>query len=246
MDEGISKMASLTDPDARTRSQSALIVRSCLQLAQESLSLMGALTGAITGAFIRAELQNRLPAMLLLNMRTIFGNSAPKPELGWNPRTFIGDMLTIFEHMSSEVRFVRAAASDSRSFKKGILRECVQFAGILDGDRVVRIGRIDTLLTKIHDESSKTVASNAQGLKEPEIPDEFLDPLTFSLMHNPVLLKTSNTIMDASTIKAHLLNDPHDPFNRKPLDQANDLESVIDLKRRIEEWKIKAGYLNDT
>ena len=57
-----------------------------------------------------------------------------------------------------------------------------------------------------------------------EIPDEFLDPLMFTLMEDPVILPSSRVSIDRSTIKAHLLSDSTDPFNRVPLK----LEDVID------------------
>lgn len=50
-----------------------------------------------------------------------------------------------------------------------------------------------------------------------DIPDEFLDPVMYSLMKDPVLLPTSNTVVDRSTIYQHLLSDQSDPFNRKAL-----------------------------
>lgn len=50
-----------------------------------------------------------------------------------------------------------------------------------------------------------------------EIPDEFLDPLMYSLMIDPVILPTSKTTIDRATIRSHLLSDPNDPFNRAPL-----------------------------
>ncbi len=39
----------------------------------------------------------------------------------------------------------------------------------------------------------------------------------FTVMRDPVLLPTSRTIIDRSTIKSHLLSDAKDPFNRAPL-----------------------------
>ena len=39
----------------------------------------------------------------------------------------------------------------------------------------------------------------------------------FSLMEDPVILPTSKTTIDRSTIRSHLLSDPNDPFNRAPL-----------------------------
>ena len=39
----------------------------------------------------------------------------------------------------------------------------------------------------------------------------------FTVMRDPVILPTSRTIIDRSTIKSHLLSDAKDPFNRAPL-----------------------------
>ena len=50
-----------------------------------------------------------------------------------------------------------------------------------------------------------------------DAPDEYLDPLMATLMDDPVKLPSSKTIIDRLTIKRHLMNDPHDPFNRAPL-----------------------------
>jgi len=38
-----------------------------------------------------------------------------------------------------------------------------------------------------------------------------------SLMKDPVTLPSSKAVVDMATIKAHLLSDPRDPFNRQPL-----------------------------
>lgn len=39
----------------------------------------------------------------------------------------------------------------------------------------------------------------------------------FTVMRDPVLLPSSRTIVDRSTIKSHLLSDSKDPFNRVAL-----------------------------
>ena len=77
---------------------------------------------------------------------------------------------------------------------------------------------------------------NEEEMQFDDAPDEFLDPLMFNLMEDPVELPDSHTIIDRITIKRHLLNDPHDPFNRAPLA----LEQVItrdDIKQQIEDYK---------
>ena len=50
-----------------------------------------------------------------------------------------------------------------------------------------------------------------------EVPEEFLDPLTYVTMLDPVLLPTSGMIVDRTTITQHLLSNTIDPFNRQPL-----------------------------
>ena len=55
-------------------------------------------------------------------------------------------------------------------------------------------------------------------------------------MEDPVILPTSKTSIDRSTIRSHLLSDPNDPFNRAPLK----IEDVIDdtkLRERIMAFK---------
>lgn len=45
----------------------------------------------------------------------------------------------------------------------------------------------------------------------------------YTIMRDPVTLPSSKAVLDRSTIKAHLLSDSNDPFNRVPLK----LEDVI-------------------
>lgn len=68
-----------------------------------------------------------------------------------------------------------------------------------------------------------------------DAPDEFLDPLMCTFMKDPVLLPTSGTIIDRSTVTQHLLNDPHDPFNRKDL-SIDMVEPADDLRERMAAW----------
>jgi len=69
-----------------------------------------------------------------------------------------------------------------------------------------------------------------------DAPEEFYDPLLATLMEDPVELPSSKTIIDRKTIKQHLLNDAHDPFNRSPLT----FDQVVprpDLKEQIDDYK---------
>ena len=68
-----------------------------------------------------------------------------------------------------------------------------------------------------------------------EVPAEFLDPIMDCVMRDPVILPTSNTTVERSTIVQHLLNDATDPFNRKPL-TADMLQPNNDLRIRVHAW----------
>lgn len=81
--------------------------------------------------------------------------------------------------------------------------------------------------------AAESVASDDALLKD--APDEFLDPLMVTFMKDPVLLPTSDTIIDRSTITQHLLNDPTDPFNRKDL-TIDMVVPATELKERMNKW----------
>ena len=52
-------------------------------------------------------------------------------------------------------------------------------------------------------------------------------------MRDPVRLPSSRAVVDRSTIKAHLLSDSKDPFNRMPLKLA-DVETDHELRAEIQ------------
>ena len=81
--------------------------------------------------------------------------------------------------------------------------------------------------------AAQSVASDDALLTD--APDEFLDPLMFTFMKDPVLLPTSDTIIDRATITQHLLNDPHDPFNRKEL-KIDMIVPATELKEKMNKW----------
>ena len=55
-------------------------------------------------------------------------------------------------------------------------------------------------------------------------------------MTEPVLLPSSNVVVDRSVIAKHLLSDPIDPFNRQPL-QMSDVVPQIELRDEIIAWR---------
>ena len=55
-------------------------------------------------------------------------------------------------------------------------------------------------------------------------------------MTDPVLLPTSNEVVDRTTIAQHLLNNDFDPFNRKTL-SIDDIVPAEELKEKMDAWR---------
>ncbi len=62
-----------------------------------------------------------------------------------------------------------------------------------------------------------------------DAPGEFCDMLLATLMTDPVMLPSSHSVVDRSTIVMHLLNSETDPFNRQPLTE----EELIPSESRL-------------
>ncbi|TKY50213.1 ubiquitin conjugation factor E4 [Spatholobus suberectus] len=84
---------------------------------------------------------------------------------------------------------------------------------------------------------AKVAASEAMDTEATlgEIPDEFLDPIQYTLMKDPVILPSSRITVDRPVIQRHLLSDSTDPFNRSHL-SVDMLIPNDELKARIEEF----------
>ncbi|GLI58788.1 hypothetical protein VaNZ11_000546 [Volvox africanus] len=73
-----------------------------------------------------------------------------------------------------------------------------------------------------------------------EAPEELLDPITSSLMMDPVVLPDSQMTVDRSTIERHFLTSQTDPFSRTPLTREA-LRSNDEIKRKIADWRKSRG-----
>jgi ubiquitin conjugation factor E4 B len=212
---------------------------SYLMLATSTLEMLEYLTSEIVDPFLRLEIIDRLAAMLCYNLVQMVGPKAGNlkvrnPEkYHWEPRTVLSLLVGTFLNMGRKEAFLRSVASDTRSFsiemfgKAALVLKKHGIRSTLDIDRFQR------LTAKVME-----YVTEGEQAEQREVPEEFLDPLMFTVMRDPVLLKTSNIVVDRSTIVAHMLNDPTDPFNRRPLTM-DDVESDADLKAKIEAFLTK-------
>ena len=95
--------------------------------------------------------------------------------------------------------------------------------------------RFESLLSLVSSAHAVALQSR-QCASGADVPEDFLDPITCTLMDDPVRLPGSGVTMDRAVLTRHLLNDQTDPFNRAPLD-INQLAPDAQLRERIRQWR---------
>ena len=152
-------------------------------------------------------------------------------EYNFRPKEMLRDLCAIFA-LFAEAPDFQVECAKSGYYSQELVTKSVktcQKLNLLTGRSMELFASLPDLV----DVAAKTVASDDELLVD--APDEFLDPLMCSFMKDPVFLPTSDTIIDRSTITQHLLNDPHDPFNRKDL-TIDMVVPATELKERMAEW----------
>ena len=141
------------------------------------------------------------------------------------------DICSIFSTFYSASEF-QVACAKSAFYKPDLLSKSVQTCrkfNLLGGKSMENFEslskKVETAARNVEDDEALTA----------DAPEEYLDPITYTFMTDPVLLPTSNTVVDRSSIAQHLLNDPHDPFNRKELTMEM-VVSATELKAEMTKW----------
>ncbi|EJD50679.1 hypothetical protein AURDEDRAFT_112253 [Auricularia subglabra TFB-10046 SS5] len=209
-----------------------------VELSSVNLGLFRKFTLQTRGPFTSGEIVERLAAMLAYNLETMAGPRSGnlkvkdmEKKYHFRPRELLAEIMEVFLNLSEEPEFVRAVANEGRSYSKRTFLHAAAVARryVLKPDAeieqfVLFVEKVEAMKLTIEEEDDVG-----------EIPDEFLDPLMYTIMKDPVTLPSSKTNIDLATIKAHLLSDPSDPFNRVPL-KIEDCVPNDELKARIQEF----------
>ncbi|WFC99121.1 RING-type E3 ubiquitin transferase [Malassezia yamatoensis] len=211
-------------------------IRSDLGLGHEFLRLLINFTEETSDAFMTPEIVDRLAAMLDYNLEMMVGQRCqelrvrdPK-KIGFEPRTLLKEILSVFLNLSDQERFAKAIARDGRSYRPELFSRAASIAQRHMLKSPSDIDRLAMLVDRV--EKLKQVDTEEEE-DLGEVPDQYLDPLLATLMRDPVRLPSSRAVVDRSTIKAHLLSDSKDPFNRMPLKLA-DVETDHELRAEIQ------------
>jgi len=207
-------------------------------LSNETVLLLLYLSEKAPKTFLRPEMIDRVAVMLNYYLIELSSSKCQEIQV-WDPakykftpKEWLKRIIEIYLNFARHGGFKKAVQRDGRSFKPDTFRKIV---AMLKDQMIMPLKDIERF-SRFVDEAS-AYYDQQQKMQEDvgEIPEEFLDPITFELMEDPVILPTSNNTMDRSAITRHLLSDPIDPFNRAPL-TIDMLQPNTELKAKIKKW----------
>ncbi|KAF9221552.1 hypothetical protein BS17DRAFT_784937 [Gyrodon lividus] len=204
-------------------------------LGKSTVGLLRDFTAETKAPFMMPEIVDKLAAMLDYNLEALVGPKCgelkvKQPEkYSFDPKRLLSDILQVYLNLSDQSEFARAVANDGRSYRKELFDMAIARARKITLKTEVELEQLRLFIVKVEEAKAVIEAEEDMG----EIPDEFLDPLMFTVMRDPVILPSSRAIIDRSTIKSHLLSDAKDPFNRVPL-TINDIIPDLELKAKID------------
>ncbi|CAK9186044.1 unnamed protein product [Ilex paraguariensis] len=216
------------------------IIRIDMKLANEDVSLLAFTSEQITAPFLLPEMVERVASMLNYFLLQLVGPqrkslSLKEPEkYEFDPKQLLKQIVKIYVHLArgdKENVFPAAITKDGRSYNEQLFTAAVHVLRRIGED-----GRIIQEFSRLGSKA-KAAASEAMDAEAAlgEIPDEFLDPIQYTLMKDPVILPSSAVTVDRPVIQRHLLSDNSDPFNRSPL-TPDMLIPNTELKAKIEEF----------
>lgn len=195
------------------------------------------LTRDIREPFMKPELIDRLAAMMNFNLQQFCGPKCKNlivknsEKFNWEPKKILDKLTDIYLHLDC-AKFAEAVVNDERCYSKQLFQDAIG---------CMRKGRIP----EVKLEKFSELAENLEKIKQTnkvlldlndDAPEEFKDAIMDTLMSDPVILPSSNKIVDRAIIIRHLLNSKTDPFNRQPLSEEM-LIKATDLKKKIARWK---------
>jgi ubiquitin conjugation factor E4 B len=214
--------------------------QSYMQLTNETIAMMKLFTKNLSASFTMPEIVDRVAAMVNYTLDTIVGPKSSNLKVDemekkykFNPKDLLKQFVEIYLNLGVSDRFIEAVARDGRSYKPRNFDNASRILGRHSLLSTQDLARWETLKKRFA--KAKELEDQDEG-DLGELPEEFEDPLLYHLMTDPVTLPVSKIVVDRSTIRSHLLSDPHDPFNRSPL-KIEDVIENPELKEKIDKWR---------
>jgi hypothetical protein len=137
--------------------------------------------------------------------------------------------MYVFVAREDKDKVFKMITEDGRNYRSKTFAKAIQ---ILRREQMISRDLLKDFETFVQQLNTMATEQEA-ALANVEIPDEYLDPIMSEIMEDPVLLPTSNTIMDRKVIERHIMSNDDDPFNRMKL-AVSDLQPQPELKAKIQ------------
>ncbi|KII72053.1 putative ubiquitin conjugation factor E4 [Thelohanellus kitauei] len=150
---------------------------------------------------------DRIAAMLNYFLRQLVGEKKKDlkvrdmDKLNFQPKELVKFICQIFVDLTNNEAFCKAVCSDTRSFTADLPDLALNVLKIIGADPIL-VENFQNCKERLLQYYGRSDLSEPDG---DEIPDEFLDPISYTLMRDPVMLPASKVIVDRSTITKHLL-----------------------------------------
>lgn len=182
--------------------------------------------------FLVDEMISNFVRVLNCNLKVITGPRCTdlvikSPEqYGFDAKDLLRRMVMVYIRIRSN-KFVEMVASDKMYFGIEFFRTAQE---ICESKYLINESQMEDLRSLISKLEKVDVVESTET-----VPDEFIDPLTFNPIRNPVKLLTSRITVDRSTYDMLMMNGGIDPFNRMPLTEDMVIEDA-ELKEKIDRY----------
>jgi ubiquitin conjugation factor E4 B len=191
-------------------------VSSWMLLARETVYMLNYLSKDLPHPFLKKEMIGRVASMLNYFLVDLAGPKCQNLKVKnaeryhFDPKYLLTQITDTYVNFSKFEEFTKAVAEDERSFKPEIFERAAAILRKINMRPEMYIREFEAFALRAVEAAEKMIKMDVE--LGDDIPDEFMDPITCTLMEDPVKLPTSGHIMDRASIERHLLNDPKDPF----------------------------------
>ncbi|KAK8933685.1 putative ubiquitin conjugation factor E4 [Platanthera zijinensis] len=226
------------------------IVRFDMRLANEDVGMLAFTSEQIPSPFLLPEMVERVASMLNYFLLQLVGPqrkslTVKDPEkYEFRPKQLLKQIVEIYVHIARgdhENVFPAAISKDGRAYNEQLFATAA--------DILWKIGEDSKVIKEFFQLGNKAKASASEARDAEaalgDVPEEFLDPIQYTLMKDPVILPSSKISIDRTVIQRHLLSDNTDPFNRSHLTQ-DMLIPNLELKARIQDFLKSHGLRNQS
>ena len=231
-----------TQEDNKFAENDRMLKAEC-RLLNHSLGFMTIICSCLQKYFIKEEKAERLANLLNYCLDEFTAKSSQlkiknKKDYEFKPSYIMESIIKIFSYFVDYEEFIEFVVSDERSYKYENFTKAIKLKNDLNKVKVdmETSEKFDNLVYNKLNKAKELVEQKT--INYDDAPEEFIDPLTYNLMENPVILPSSHINIDRRTIEEYLLANPTDPFNRNPLTK-EELIPNDELKKKIDDYKMQ-------